>query len=99
MRETLEAQLPPNNEEVKVQDMVRSDYAWVKGAVTDARAAFVQNLEQEQFVEEVLEPVEGPQDDLTQAVDTYPVDLRDGFDQAVMDRIITLYPRRQNELR
>ena len=60
MRETLEAQLPPNNEEVKVQDMVRSDYAWVKGAVTDARAAFVQNLEQEQFVEEVLEPVEGP---------------------------------------
>ena len=44
MRETLEAQLPPNNEEVKVQDMVRSDYAWVKGAVTDARAAFVQNL-------------------------------------------------------
>ena len=71
MRETLEAQLPPNNEEVKVQDMVRSDYAWVKGAVTDARAAFVQNLELEQFVEEVLEPVEGPQDDLTQAVDTY----------------------------
>ena len=94
MRETLEAQMLPNNEEMKVQDMVMSDYAWVKGAVTDARAAFVQNLEQEQFVEEVLEPVEGPQDDLTRAVDTYPVDLQGDFDQVLMDRIIAVYPRR-----
>jgi hypothetical protein len=57
MRETLEAQMPPNNEEMKAQDMVRSDYAWVKEAVMSARAAFVQNLDQEVFVEEVLEPV------------------------------------------
>ena len=94
MRETLEAQMPPNNEEVKAEEMVRSDYAWVRNAVTGARAAFVQNLDQEVFVEEVLEPVEGPQDDLTRAVDTYPVDLQGDFDQALMDRIIALYPRR-----
>ena len=51
MRESLEAAMPPGNEEVKVHDMVRSDYAWVKVAVADARAAVVQNLDQEQFVE------------------------------------------------
>ena len=51
MRESLEAAMPHGNEEVKVQDMVRSDYAWVKVAVADARAAFVQNLGQEQFME------------------------------------------------
>ena len=45
-------------------------------------------------MEEVLEPVEGPQDDLTRAVDTYPVDLQGDFDQALMDRIIAMYPRR-----
>ena len=94
MRETLEAQMPPNNEEVKAEEMVRSDYAWVRNAVTGAQAAFVQNLDQEVFVEEVLEPVEGPQDDLTRAVDTYPVDLQGDFDQVLMDRIIAFYPRR-----
>ena len=94
MRESLEAAMPSGNEEVKVQDMVRSDYAWVKDAVADARAAFVQNLDQEQFVEQILEPVEGPQDDLTRAVDTYPVDLHGDFDQVLMDRIIAMYPRR-----
>ena len=94
MRELLEAAMPPGNEEVKVQDMARSDYAWVKVAVADARAAFVQNLDQEQFVEQILEPVEGPQDDLTRAVDTYPVDLHGDFDQVLMDRIIAMYPRR-----
>jgi hypothetical protein len=86
--------MPPSNEEMKAQEMVRSDYAWVKEAVMGARAAFVQNLDQEQFVEEVLEPVEGPQDDLTRAVDTYPVDLQGDFDQVLMDRIIAFYPRR-----
>jgi hypothetical protein len=49
--------MPPGSEELRAQDMIRSDYAWVKVAVADARAAFVQNLDQEQFVEEVLEPV------------------------------------------
>ena len=94
MRDSLEAAIPPGNEDLKVQDIVRSDYAWVKDAVADAWAAFVQNLDQEQFVEEVLEPVEGPQDDLTRAVDTYPVDLQGDFDQVLMDRIIAVYPRR-----
>ena len=77
---------------MKVQGMDRSDYTWVKEAVMGAQAVFVQNLDQEQFVEEVLEPVEGPQDDLTRAVDTYPVDLQGDFDQALMDRIIAVYP-------
>ena len=59
-----------------------------------ARSAFVQNLEEEKFVEQVLEPVEGPQDDLSLAVDTYQVDLFGGFNQELMVKIIAFYPRR-----
>jgi hypothetical protein len=86
--------MPSGNEEKKVESIHRRDYAWVKHAVTRARSAFVLNLDEERFEEQALESVEGPQDELSLAVDTYPVDLFGGFNLELMGRIIALYPRR-----
>ena len=99
MKDKFEEVIPLGNEEKKVENLHNRDCGWVKQAVARARSAFVQNLEEEKFVEQVLEPVEGPQDDLSLALDTYQVDFFGGFNQQLMDRIIALYPRRQNELR
>ena len=86
--------MPSDNEESRVDSIHRRDYAWVKHAVQRARSAFVLNLDEERFEEQALEAVEGPQDELSLAVDTYPVDLFGGFNLELMGRIIALYPRR-----
>jgi hypothetical protein len=86
--------MPSGNEESRVDSIHRRDYAWVKHAVQRARSAFVLNLDEERFEEQALESVEGPQDELSLALDTYPVDLFGGFNLELMGRIIALYPRR-----
>ena len=69
--------MPLGNEEVKGQVVEGKDNTWAQRMIGDAQLAFLQSVDEENFVE--LAPVHGPQDALSLVGASCGVEMLRGF--------------------
>jgi hypothetical protein len=79
--------------------LTEEDRTWVRGRVVEARRGFVERLDDERHEDSIAVPDPREQDPVLQAMERHRVDLVGGVNQQLLAKILSEFPRHQNDLR